>query len=82
NLHERLSGPATKHILERQYNIFNDKRFERLKNISSSHIYNLRASKIYQLHSMTMDLKGYNKFQISTFVRLMDIPPMAGQHPA
>ena len=33
NLHERLSGPATKHIFERQYNFFNDKRFERLKNI-------------------------------------------------
>lgn len=53
NLHERLSGPATKHIFERQYNFFNDKRFERLKNISSSHIYNLRASKTYQIHSVT-----------------------------
>jgi hypothetical protein len=54
NLHERLSGPATKRILERQYDTFNDKRFELLKNISSSHIYNLRASKTYQTHSVTV----------------------------
>lgn len=54
NLHERLSGPATKHIFERQYNFFNDKRFERLKNISSSHIYNLRMSKTYKAKSITV----------------------------
>lgn len=54
NLHERLSGPATKHILKRQYDIFNDKRFECLKNISPSHIYNLRSSRTYQLHSITV----------------------------
>ena len=54
NLHERLSGPAIKHILERHYYLFKDKRFERLKNISPSHIYNLRASKTYQLHSVTI----------------------------
>jgi len=54
NLHERLSGPATKHIFERQYNFFNDKRFERLKNISSSHIYNLRMSKTYKVKSITV----------------------------
>ncbi len=54
NLHERLSGPATKHILERAYDIFNDKCFELLKNISSSHIYNLRASKTYKLHAVTV----------------------------
>ncbi len=54
NVHERLSGPATKRILEREYYIFKDKRFEYLKNISSSHIYNLRASKTYRIHSVTV----------------------------
>jgi hypothetical protein len=54
NLHGRLSGPATRHILQRQYDVFNDTRFKILKDISPSHIYNLRASKTYRLRSLTM----------------------------
>jgi transposase InsO family protein len=53
NLHGRLSGPATKRILERQYKVYKDKRFERLSGISSSHIYNLRGSRTYQLRAHT-----------------------------
>lgn len=53
NAHGRLSGPATKKILERQFLVFGDKRFERLKDISSAHIYRLRVSRIYQRHAQT-----------------------------
>ena len=53
NLHGRLSGPATRRILERQYKVYEDKRFERLSGISSSHIYNLRGSRTYRLRAQT-----------------------------
>ena len=53
NLHDRLSGPATRRILERQYKVYKDNRFERLSGISSSHIYNLRCSRTYQLRAHT-----------------------------
>jgi hypothetical protein len=36
--HNVLSGPATAHILSRAYTVFGDKAFERLANISPSHI--------------------------------------------
>jgi len=54
NAHSRLSGPATNHILERQYYIYGDKRFERLKDISPAHIYNIRQSHTYKTHSNTI----------------------------
>lgn len=53
NAHNRLSGPATKRIFERTYTVFGDKRFERLRNISSSHIYNLRETRQYTSHALT-----------------------------
>jgi len=45
--HSRLSGPATKKILKRMYEVFKDLRFSRLKDISVSHIYNLREKRQY-----------------------------------
>lgn len=45
--HDRLSGPATKKIFEREYSIFGKEAFKRLKNISVAHIYNLRETKQY-----------------------------------
>lgn len=54
NAHGRLSGPATSRIFERQYGVYGDKRFERLKDISPSHIYNLRASRTYKLRAQTL----------------------------
>jgi len=45
--HGRLSGPATKKIFERMYALFNNEKFRRLKNISVSHIYNLRGTRQY-----------------------------------
>lgn len=53
NAHARLSGPATRRIFERQYNVYGDTRFERLKDISSAHIYNLRSSRTYKLMAQT-----------------------------
>ncbi len=49
-LHQTPSGPVVKKLCERAYEIFNDVTFERLCAISSSHIYNLRESKTYQLN--------------------------------
>jgi transposase InsO family protein len=43
----RLSGPATKKILEREYNVFSNEEYRKLKNISVSHIYNLRKRTSY-----------------------------------
>lgn len=45
--HYRLSGPATKKIFAREYGVFNKKEFAKLKNISVSHLYNLRATRNY-----------------------------------
>lgn len=53
NNHERLSGPATKKILIREYEIFKKKEYERLSKISISHIYNLRARRQYVSDSLT-----------------------------
>jgi transposase InsO family protein len=47
-LHNTLSGPATKKLMERAYQVFGDPRYERLAGISVSHLYNLRGSKQYQ----------------------------------
>ncbi len=46
-LHGTLSGLATKKLCERAYCVFNQKEYERLATISTSHIYNLRKSKGY-----------------------------------
>lgn len=48
--HDRLSGPATRKIFEREYEIFGNKAFVRLKDISVSHLYNLRGTRQYQSH--------------------------------
>ena len=46
NAHGRISGEATKRILEREYEIFGNAAYERLKNISVSHLYNIRGSNL------------------------------------
>ncbi len=43
-----LSGPATAHVLRRAFAVYADTRFERLAELSPSHLYNLRASSTYQ----------------------------------
>lgn len=54
NAHNRLAGPATKRIFEREYTVFGDMRFMRLKDISISHIYNLRGTRQYQSHALVV----------------------------
>lgn len=46
--HSRLSGPATKKILKREYEKYGKQEYIRLKDISPSHIYNLRGSRHYE----------------------------------
>jgi transposase InsO family protein len=46
--HERLSGPATRHILEREHAHFGKAEYARLAEISIGHLYNLRASASYR----------------------------------
>ena len=46
--HGRLSGPATRRILQRAYEQFGEKRYERLAKISVAHLYNLRGSTRYR----------------------------------
>lgn len=45
NAHGRLSGPATKRILQREHSEFGREEFERISHLSVSHLYNLRKSK-------------------------------------
>lgn len=47
-LHEDLSGPAMVAILKREYTIFGNEACVRLKDLSSSHLYNLRKTNSYQ----------------------------------
>ncbi len=54
NAHLRLSGPATKKIMERECVVFGKKEFQNIGNISVSHIYNLRETRQYRSHSLTV----------------------------
>jgi transposase InsO family protein len=45
--HERLSGPATRHILKREFEVYGKVEFERLAKLSNGHLYNLRRSPRY-----------------------------------
>jgi hypothetical protein len=47
--HERLSGPATRHILKREFEVYGKPEFERLAQLSNGHLYNLRQSPRYGL---------------------------------
>jgi hypothetical protein len=46
--HEDLSGPAVRHILEREFKVFGNAEYERLAGVSVSHLYNLRHSVGYK----------------------------------
>ena len=54
NLHERMSGPAIKEILEREYMVFGKEEYKNISKISESHIYNLRKTRQYVSHSLTV----------------------------
>jgi hypothetical protein len=46
--HQRLSGPATRRIIEREWQVFGRKEYARLAEISVGHLYNLRNSVGYR----------------------------------
>lgn len=54
-LHGTLSGPATRKLCERMYQVFGDARFERLARISNGHLYNLRQHKTYRSNRTHLD---------------------------
>lgn len=46
--HETLSGPATRHILQRELQQYGNQEYARLATISVGHLYNLRHSQRYR----------------------------------
>jgi hypothetical protein len=49
--HQRLSGPATRRILQREWQVFGKPEYARLAEISVAHLYNLRHSTGYRLRA-------------------------------
>jgi transposase InsO family protein len=47
SLHGTLSGPATRHLMRRALEVFDDTRYARLATISVGHLYNLRKRSGY-----------------------------------
>jgi len=47
-LHNTLSGPATKCLMQRAYTVYGDARYARLATLSVAHLYNLRHQTGYQ----------------------------------
>ena len=45
---EDVCGPAIAHLLKRAFTVYGDRRYERLAELSVSHLYNLRKSTPYQ----------------------------------
>ena len=54
-VHQRLSGPATRRILQREFQIYGRKEFRRLAELSVGQLYNLRKRAVYQRHSLHLD---------------------------
>ena len=44
----QVCGQATRAVMQREFELFGDVRFERLAGISTSHLYNLRKSRTYE----------------------------------
>ena len=52
---ERLSGKATVAIFKREYNLFGRSEYQRLSEISVSHLYRLRRGSFYRNHTLTIE---------------------------
>lgn len=46
--HQQLSGPATRRILPREWQVFGRREYAHLAEISAAHVYNLRHSVGYR----------------------------------
>ncbi len=49
-----LCGAVTRRMMQRQYDVFGDPRFERLAGLSNSHLYRLRQSVTYRRRRLTV----------------------------
>ena len=49
--HETLSGPVTRHILQREFEVYGKPELVRLDKLSNGHLYNLRRTPHYGLRS-------------------------------
>ena len=49
-----LCGAATRRVMQRQFEVFGDRRFERLAGLSNSHLYRLRGSTSYRRRRTSM----------------------------
>jgi hypothetical protein len=47
-LHDFLSGPATKKVMEREWEVYGHTEFKGISQISIAHLYNLRNSSLYR----------------------------------
>jgi len=54
--HSNLSGPALCRILQREYQVYGIAEFERLADLSVSHLYNLRHSEAYRRRRVHVEL--------------------------
>src|SRR5208337_3197410 len=53
--HDTLSGPATRRILQREYQQYGKPEYERLASISVAHLYNLRRQQRYRERRLRYD---------------------------
>jgi hypothetical protein len=51
--HGNLSGPATRRILQREYEVYGQAAYEKLAQISSAQIYRFRATETYRRHNVS-----------------------------
>ena len=51
----QLCGPAACEVLRREFEVFGDRRYERLSRLSASHLYNLRRTKTYRARRTTVN---------------------------
>jgi len=51
--HEDVCGPAIVHLLQRAHTVYGDPRYERLADLSVSHLYNLRKRADYQVQRVS-----------------------------
>ena len=62
--HGRLSGPATRKLLERACHDFGDKRYQRLAGLSVAHLYRLRGTRAYRERCMVYQATRPTKVSI------------------
>ncbi len=69
NIHNRLSGPAIKGVLKREFGIFHKQEYKNVSQISVSHIYNLRKTRQYTSHSLNVKKTNATKVLIGQRIK-------------